>query len=54
MVDEKPTDRLSYDTEMIVNEADRKCEAKFYIFRKVQDYGDGLDHFPDELIKTKS
>ena len=53
-VEEREADRLQYNTEMIVNQYERKCLAKFYIFRKVQNYGDGLDHFPDELVKTKS
>ena len=42
------------NTEMIVVEFLAKCDAYKFVNRRVQEYSDGLDHYPDELYRTRS
>ena len=53
-VREELSQRQEYDTEMIVSEFESKCEALIFVFRQVQSYSDGLEHYPDELYRTRS
>ena len=41
---------MEHNTELIVPQFQYKCEAFFYVFRKVQEYNDPNDHYPDELL----